>query len=259
MAHLKIKNVFTCIRNGIQWVGFHIGDNEKCVFLSPAQVRQCTNVNIDEVEILIGSTLSPEFYKAGETMFNGKVCETPETQIKDFWIEPSGTIEEMRELNSDKIKPYKKIKKVFQFHRNGKDIVGFDVNEEKAIFINANSLAGFTKLDPSEFHILVGSYVIPVYYQKGENIYEGMDRPPEPCRKSNMILKYLDLRMYGNAEQMHEDFEANAPNYYTADQDNYENFGYQRSYEKYGGSHGYDDMTIDVAFEGDPANIWNVL
>ena len=30
------------------------------------------------------------------------------------------------------------------------------------------------------------------------------------------------------------------------------------SYEKYGGAYGYDDLTIDVAFEGDPENSWNV-
>lgn len=30
------------------------------------------------------------------------------------------------------------------------------------------------------------------------------------------------------------------------------------SYEKYGGYNGYDDFTIDAAFEGDPEATWNV-
>jgi len=30
------------------------------------------------------------------------------------------------------------------------------------------------------------------------------------------------------------------------------------SYEKYGGAYGYDDDTIDSAFEGDPENYWNI-
>jgi hypothetical protein len=31
-----------------------------------------------------------------------------------------------------------------------------------------------------------------------------------------------------------------------------------RSYSKYNGAFGYDDETIDSAFEGDPSNIWNI-
>lgn len=30
------------------------------------------------------------------------------------------------------------------------------------------------------------------------------------------------------------------------------------SYSKYGGAYGYDDDTIDSAFEGDPENYWNI-
>lgn len=30
------------------------------------------------------------------------------------------------------------------------------------------------------------------------------------------------------------------------------------SYEKYGGPNGYDDFTIDEAFEGDPDAVWNI-
>jgi hypothetical protein len=38
--------------------------------------------------------------------------------------------------------------------------------------------------------------------------------------------------------------------------DDYDN--HESSYEKYGGYNGYDDDTIDDAFEGDPENTWNV-
>ena len=30
------------------------------------------------------------------------------------------------------------------------------------------------------------------------------------------------------------------------------------SYEEYGGPNGYDDFTIDAAFEGDPDAVWNI-
>jgi hypothetical protein len=42
-------------------------------------------------------------------------------------------------------------------------------------------------------------------------------------------------------------------------QDDYDNYDdYSPSYEKYGGAYGYDDDTIDSAFEGDPENYWNI-
>lgn len=40
------------------------------------------------------------------------------------------------------------------------------------------------------------------------------------------------------------------------DYDDYDD--YSPSYEKYGGAYGYDDDTIDNAFEGDPENYWNI-
>ncbi len=46
---------------------------------------------------------------------------------------------------------------------------------------------------------------------------------------------------------------SNLRNYTT----NYED-PYISSYEKYGGYNGYDDNTIDDAFEGDPSNTWNI-
>jgi hypothetical protein len=42
-------------------------------------------------------------------------------------------------------------------------------------------------------------------------------------------------------------------------EDNYDDYDdYSPSYEKYGGAYGYDDDTIDSAFEGDPENYWNI-
>jgi len=42
-------------------------------------------------------------------------------------------------------------------------------------------------------------------------------------------------------------------------EDDYDDYDdYSPSYEKYGGAYGYDDDTIDSAFEGDPENYWNI-
>jgi len=43
---------------------------------------------------------------------------------------------------------------------------------------------------------------------------------------------------------------------YEPDYDDYDD--YSPSYDKYGGAYGYDDDTIDSAFEGDPENYWNI-
>ncbi len=49
----------------------------------------------------------------------------------------------------------------------------------------------------------------------------------------------------------------NSSQYYNYD--NYDDYDdYDKSYSKYGGAYGYDDDTIDSAFEGDPENYWNI-
>lgn len=41
------------------------------------------------------------------------------------------------------------------------------------------------------------------------------------------------------------------------EEDYYEE-NYERHYDEYGGYNGYDDETINDAFEGDPEATWNV-
>ena len=53
--------------------------------------------------------------------------------------------------------------------------------------------------------------------------------------------------------------------YYNDTQSDYNDYGNPwedepgwGSYEEYGGPNGYDDFTIDAAFEGDPDAVWNI-
>lgn len=208
MRHRIIKDVFTIIFQGRQRIGFETEGLNEVIYLSYGNVKQCTGIKINEVEILIGSKIRPEFYQVGEKMLNGKICDNQQTIIKDFWIECEGTYEEMKSKNLDKLKPLLEIKKVFQFNRNGQDVVGFETGKEKAIFIFSNRLKKLTKLNSDEFHILEGSFINPEYYQVGEEIYGG-----GKCYKSDSILKALNLRFYGKFEEMHERFENSALNY----------------------------------------------
>ena len=57
---------------------------------------------------------------------------------------------------------------------------------------------------------------------------------------------------FGDREKEDDHYENSDDDYY----DNDDNDG--SSYDKYGGYNGYDDDTIDDAFEGDPMNTWNV-
>jgi hypothetical protein len=46
---------------------------------------------------------------------------------------------------------------------------------------------------------------------------------------------------------------------YKQQQDDYDDYDDNSpSYDKYGGAYGYDDDTIDSAFDGDPENYWNI-
>ena len=62
-----------------------------------------------------------------------------------------------------------------------------------------------------------------------------------------------DENLFGVVE-FGEDEEGYEPDY--NDYDDYDD--YSPSYDKYGGAYGYDDDTIDSAFEGDPENYWNI-
>jgi tetratricopeptide (TPR) repeat protein len=62
-----------------------------------------------------------------------------------------------------------------------------------------------------------------------------------------------DEHLFGvvQSDEDEEDYEQGFDDY--DDSDNY-----SPSYDKYGGAYGYDDDTIDSAFEGDPENYWNI-
>ena len=47
-------------------MGFKVEGITKFLYLSPANVKQNTGAELNEVEILIGSAIRPKFYKKGE-------------------------------------------------------------------------------------------------------------------------------------------------------------------------------------------------
>jgi hypothetical protein len=178
-----------------QLISFSVEDLDDPVFLSYLRVKENTNIGIEEIEILKGCDVRFEFYKKGEVMFNGEVCKSG-SLVKDFWIETPESIEELR-ADFEASLPSKRILEVFNYTgRRGKQLVGFDIGEKKPTFIAKGSLISATGME-GHFRILEGSYIAPEYYQKGDELWNG-----EICKKSNVLLKDLNLRVDGSLEQL---------------------------------------------------------
>jgi len=185
----KISKVFVRIIGGEQVVGLKAEGLENDVYLSQQKLKSRTGVNIAEVEILTNSLVSVEFYQINEIMKNGTVCDIANMIVKEFSIKISGTIEQMRENYRHLIPELKQIVEVFRFIRNGKKYIGLRINETNKVYINSNRLTRLTLLKPEAFHVLVSSYINPIYYEEGELLVN-----KKICRKNNRILKELNLR-----------------------------------------------------------------
>ena len=181
----------------VQLVAFFVDDLDDPIFLSYLQVKENTNVDIKEIEILKGCNARFDLYDKGEAMFNGEICNS-DNLVKDFWIETPKSIGKLRATFEGSL-PSKRVLEVFSCTgRRGKQLVGFDTGEEKATFIARGSLTSATGME-GEFHILEGSYIAPEYYQKGDELWNG-----DICKKSDVLLKDLNLRIDGSLEQLLE-------------------------------------------------------
>lgn len=221
-------------------------------------------IDIDEAEILIGSCLKEELHQKGEEVsdheFLNIVSENKDGLVwNKCWIEPTDKIEILRNKKSHLLKPYKKIKKVFQVERNGQPLTGIRTNNKKPIFWSSKNLSEITGLDPHEFQLLAGAYIYPIFFQKGDNIYEGTDRKPEKCRKNNTLVKTLNLRLPFKLKNKRQNLlKSQKLSRHQKNKNGPVDYIDRSPYQKYGGPRGYDDKTIDDAFGGIPSAIWNV-
>jgi len=254
MRHKEILDVIVIIHNGKQKVGFKLKDIENICYLTPLQVYEATAIKITEVEILIGSTMRVVFYRKGEELFDGRICNKNNLIVKDFWITLSGTYHGMKEKNKDKIKPYEIIYEVsgwghiHDLPEDGK--IFFYTSYKKGVYIKKTSLASLTKFDPDEFHILLGSYIAPEYFKKGERIWSG-----DICRKDETVLKSLNLRYsgFGIKELMEKESKVTRENYINSLETrstygdlNYNDWGVESAYNALDGQFYDADWIQDV-------------
>ncbi len=246
MRHKPIRNIKTRIRKKRQLVIVEF-DNNEFVFISANNIKQNTTLEVNEIELLIGSTLRIDFYKKGEQMFNGKICEKDNLIVKEYFFELSKTVDRLRNENKNQLLPYKRITKIFYFHKFNRENAGIETEDGKVTFLPLKRFEIHSKLEKSEQHILVGSFIMPEYYKKGETFSDGT------IVKNDNVLKWINLRYSDNIEGMHENFENNVgyydgEDYYDGSDDGPGAYGYSS----------WDEMTLYEAFEGDPSNYWNI-
>lgn len=247
MRHKPIINIRTRIRKKRQLVIVEF-DNNECVFLSPNNIKQNTGLEVQELELLIGSTIRIDFFKKGDKMFNESVCEKDNLIVKEYFFELQKPIEKLRIENKHQLLPFKKIMQIFYFNKFGKDNVGIKTEDEYVTFISLKRFEFQSNLGKSEQHILVGSYIFPEFYKIGESFSNGT-----PITQNNKLLKWINLRYSNKIADMHENFERsigyfNGESYSDESNDGPGAYGYSS----------WEEMTLHEAFEGDSGNYWNI-
>jgi hypothetical protein len=133
-------------------------------------------------------------------------------------------------------------------------------------------LEGFQLNRINDFILLYKPILIKSTYTFSEEILQKNESKFESLSQ----LKYIaqdDVYIYNLSEEemfhkfgyyLYEDKEyqqlkekfTKKPHKFSSDDDSYDDF--ELEYDKYDGAYGYDDDTIDNAFNGDPENYWNI-
>lgn len=252
--HKKIINVFPRIKKGRQLVGFEVENYPYLIYLTAKQIKANTQLEITEIDMLIGSFIRPEFYQIGEQQFNGEITHEANKLIKEFWITlNANNLEEFKLKNKHNYKVLEIIEETFTFYRKSVKNVGIKTNKGNTYFITSKRLTALTNLQPSEFNILESSFVNPEFYVNGEVMAGG-----NICMGNNKIIKALNLRFIGDFNEMNENY---SHYYYSSRKLSSKNSYY--SYDEYNGpSDGYggnlDDDFINDVLDGHAEAYWNI-
>ncbi len=201
MRHKPIRKIRTRLRNRRQLVIIEFDDQE-FVFMAAGSIKGNTGIEVDELELLIGSTIRIDFYSSGEEMFNGDICGKDNLIVKDFYIELQKPIDLLRTQNSSQLLGFRRLKEIFYFNKFGKENVGLKTEDDRVTFMLLSRFEFQSMLDKAEQHILIGSYILPEYYRKGEILGDGRE-----ISEDNKSLKWINLRYSDRVDRMHENFE----------------------------------------------------
>ncbi|MBK8143390.1 MAG: hypothetical protein IPK57_22040 [Chitinophagaceae bacterium] len=232
------------------------------VFNSMWQIRTT------ELELLIDSYLEPIYFQKGETLRNGRKANSNNYHIKWWTLVLNGTQKEIREKNNSLCPIFQTLYDTYIFKRKDRDVVRIRSTCDKVYFVDLKELERVTGLKQDEFDLLTGAFISPTYYKAGEV----SEKTGWIVYEDDKIVKDLNLRVvrtidFNSKLPSNQKLELTSPsihkNFHNDDYDgHYDRHEYddnsRPSYEKYNGYNGFDDDTIDQAFEGDPEATWNV-
>lgn len=199
MKYKKILGVRTVIANkrSQQLVVFKVEDSAIEILLAPGQIKSKTNLEITEFDVLNNCFIYAKFYRIGDTMWNGEPCKTNNLIIEDFDIKIPENIPDIKVINRKFLLDFQKISETFIFRKFGKINVGLKTTNENTYYINFTRLEKLTGLNENEIQLLVGSFISPEFYNKGDIMYNGL------VVKYENTLKDLNLRL---ADDFHKNY-----------------------------------------------------
>jgi len=237
-----VKNIKTKIYHKRQLIIIEFAKNDY-VFLHPNQIPKKLNIDITELEILIGSVADIEFYNKGETMFDGDICRTDNLLINRVNFVLLSSVEKLREYYKDKLKTFYQITDIIHFEKYNRINVRVETDKGNVFYFPLKKFYIETNIGLDELELLVHSYISPEYYKKGDITPDGMEITYDN------VLKTLNTRYYGSMKEMRE------INHLDYDDDFNENDSSLESPQDYGYS-SWDEMSFNTAFEGD-IDAWN--
>ena len=210
-----------------------------------------------ELELLLDSYCEPNsFYVKGEILRDGsKVSE--DNSIPKTWKIVSDSIENLRNANISKLLNFQTIYDIYIFKKNNKeDGVRVRTINNDIYFYQLTSFERLFGLERTEFHLLRGVKISPVFYKKGEfSDYFGRFTQ---IKVDNKIVATFNLRIEGTIDENYSLYGNQTLKSEYPDNSFLDNKRNSESFEKYNGYNGWSDEAIDDAFNGDPEATWNV-
>jgi hypothetical protein len=185
---LNIKSKFYK-KNQFFILGF---ENNEYASLPFQEISKNTNLEVQEVELLIGSKLNINFYNAGDIMSDGNICNENNILVKEYTIILSKSLENLRQENKLVLKKFTRIKNIFIQNNYGKETIGIEDENKSILSLTFKRFESLLKISKDEFEILLDSFISPEFYEIGEILYDGSIVKKEKCILKDLNLRYSD-------------------------------------------------------------------
>lgn len=184
-----ITKVLPFIHSGTQYIQFELLNHDERPVFKGDVVTDTLDIPITDVEILIGSKLVTKSNTIERSLPNIK---------PSYKIEKSADYDTMLINNIKNLRYFNRIRKVSQkiSSKNNKRYTIIELNNRTKFIMNTQYLMSQLTLDYQYFYILIGEFVSPEFYKKGELI----DGEGSVAKKE--LIKDLNLRITDSFENM---------------------------------------------------------